>query len=208
VARPPAPGTAALREASVQAPHPQPFQLPRRTVPDPLPHLCWRCQTPAVSQATAPPGRTCQGFSGGCSMCTPRPPLRTAQLSGRRHLNGHLLSLRRGGRFAGLRPIEAVRRAGRLSALQGRSGCERQDPEERPVLARSPAPPRGSSQPGVRHHRTVASFPARCRPCGAPRLYQAAAPRAALPALPADVPTDVTRLGDGRALRLPATCPT
>jgi hypothetical protein len=79
------------------------------------------------------------------------PPHRTAQLTGRRHLNGHsdVLSLCRGGWFAGLRPLATVRRAGRLSTLQGRGGRERQDPEERPVSAGPPAPPRGASQPGA-----------------------------------------------------------
>jgi hypothetical protein len=39
VARSPAPGTAALRQAGVHASHPQPLSLPRRPAPDLLPHL-------------------------------------------------------------------------------------------------------------------------------------------------------------------------
>jgi hypothetical protein len=57
----------------------------------------------------------------------------------------------------------------------------------------SPAPPLGASQSGARHHWTVARIPARRRSCGASQMHQVEAPRAALPALPADVPRDVTR---------------
>ncbi len=77
------------------------------------------------------------------------PPPRAAQLSCRRHLDRHLLTLCGCGRFAGLRPLGAVRRAGRLSALQGRSGRERQDQEEQPISEGPPAPPWGASQPDI-----------------------------------------------------------
>jgi hypothetical protein len=96
-----------------RASHPQPFPLPGRAAPDLLPHLCRRGQTPAIPQATGSPGLS--GVAGWVRHlhAPPHHPAQAAQLSGRRRLNGHLFSMRRGGRSAGLRPLAAVRQTAR-----------------------------------------------------------------------------------------------